>query len=374
LAIETGGAFLQLTGGSVSYGSIPAGGNAAGGGAHRVHILPTAPAGFQPRLRIDVTSDQDSWSDTFLLPVHTVAIEHYGHTWADPGPGGNGNGVVEAGETIDYTVDLRNIGDGPSPAVVGELRVLNATTGNPDPQVTVIDDTANFGTLDPVEHATGDFAFDLTGAAVPQNLRLELTVTDAYGERLTSLTDLTPPAGVDSLRAMGSVNAIRILWSPASAADLLGYDIFRSSAQGGPFVRVNAHTVTGSTFFENSPLPTLTRYYYKIAVRDSSANQGPLSATISASTNPPLAAGWPIETTQVTTSGPQIYDFDRDGQQELVMGSDYIYAWRANGSEVRDGDNDPRTSGPFSAFGFDPAIGFRSDAAIADLDRDGSFE
>jgi hypothetical protein len=341
---------------------------------HRVQILPGTPQGFQPRLRIDVTSDQAPWSDAFLLPVYTTAIEHYGHVWTDPAPGGNDNGVIEPGEAIDYTVEIRNVGDGQATGVEGRLRVLNAASGDPDPEVTVSDSLAAFGTLDPAERQVGEFAFALSGAAVPGDLRLELTVTGDYGPLALVLSDLSPPPGVDSLRALGSEHAIRILWEPAPVPDLFGYDIFRAAAEAGPYERVNDHTVHGNAFFEDSPLPTLTRYYYKIAARDSSSNQGPLSAVISASTNPPLATGWPIETAQVTTSGPQIYDFDRDGQAELVMGSDYIYAWRANGSEVRDGDGDPRTSGPFTALGYDPQIGFRSDAAIADLDRDGSFE
>jgi hypothetical protein len=372
LVVETGGTHVQVLGGPASYGTIAAGSTAVA--SHRVHLLPTAPPGFQPRFRIDVTSDQEPWSDTFLLPVYTVRIEHYGHVWSDPVPSGNGNGVIEPGESINYTVEIRNVGDGQATGVEGELRVLNAASGQTDPEVTVTDGLASFGTLDPNEREIGDFAFDLSGAAVPSELRLELTVSGTYGPLAVARTDLALPPSVDSLRAVGSVHAIRVMWDPASVADLLGYDIYRAPAAGGPYARVNSHTVVGSTFFEDSPLPTLTRFYYQIAVRDSSANQGPFSATISASTNPPLASGWPIETSQVTTSGPQIYDFDRDGLKELVMGSDYIYAWRANGTEVRDGDNDPRTSGPFTNLGFDPAIGFRSDPAIADLDRDGSFE
>jgi hypothetical protein len=156
--------------------------------------------------------------------------------------------------------------------------------------------------------------------------------------------------------------------------DLLGYDVYRATAPEGPFLRVNNHTVAGVTFFEDFPLPPLSRFHYKVAARDSSFNIGTLSDVISASTNPPLAAGWPIETGQSATSGPQIFDFDEDGQNELVTASDYIYAWHGNASEVRDGDNDPRTSGPFTTAGYDDQVGFRSDPAIADIDHDGTVE
>ena len=374
LQVESGAQYLSIQSGSVSYGTIPADGSSPGASAHLVRLEPNPPPGFLPRFRLDATSDQGSWSDIFVLPVHTMRIEHYDHLADDAMPNGNGNGIIEAGETIDYVVTVRNVGDGEAVGVEAELRVLNVLTGQPDPDVQVTDGTASYGDLDPLERASGAFAFALSGAAVPAELRIELTVEDAYDTLLLTRSDVAAPATVDSLRAIGSDDAIRLLWAPSPSPDVLGYDISRSTSPSGPFARVNLFTVAGASFYEDGPLPPMSRFYYKIAARDSSANTSAPSETISASTNPPLASGWPIETTQVTTSGPQIYDFDQDGSRELVMGSDYIYAWRANGNEVLDGDNDPRTSGPFSTSGFDATVGFRSDAAITNLDGIGSYE
>ncbi len=357
----------------VTYPNVPPGGTVHGQ-SHVVRVKMTAPLDFLPRFRIDLTTDQGNWSDIFVLPVYAVRTTQYAHAWSDPPPGGNGNALIEPGEDVGYTVELRNDGIGQGVGIEGRLRVLNRNTGLPDPAVTVTDGFAAYGTLDPGQRGSGSYAFSLGGSAVPALLRLELTVEDNYDTLRVDLTDLAIPGPVDSLRAIGSASSIRILWERNTDPDLLGFDIYRAASAAGPFTRVNAYTVDGISFYEDTPLAPLTRYYYKVAARDSSFNTGPLSAAISVSTNPPLAAGWPIETTQVTTSGPQIYDFDRDGRNELVMGSDYIYAWRADGLEVRDGDNDPRSSGPFTTWGYDIDNGFRGDPAIADLNRDGSFE
>ena len=62
------------------------------------------------------------------------------------------------------------------------------------------------------------------------------------------------------------------------------------------------------------------------------------------------------------------------GSLEAVIGSDCIYAWDSDGLELVDGDGDPRTSGILTMDGCDPLNGFRSDAAIVDLEGDGSLE
>ena len=374
LTVESGAQHIQILSGATSYSNIPPG-EVSSGSPHQVQILPSAPPGFLPRFRINATSGPDTWSDIFVLPVHAVVIEQYGHAWDDAPPGGNGNGVIEPGEAVGYTIELRNDGTGQAVDVEGRIRVLNAATGNPDPEVMVTDDFHSFGTMNVGERRTGSFAFALTLQAVPSALRLELTASDVYDTLAVQGSDFQVPGAVDSLRAIQSDDSIRILWAQAPAVtDLRGYDIYRATAPEGPFLRANDHTVIGITFFEDFPLPPLSRFHYKVAARDSSFNLGILSDVVSASTNPPLASGWPIETGQSTTTGVQVIDFDDDGQNELVTGSDYIYAWHGNGLEVRDGDNDPRTSGPFTLAGYDNQNGFRSDAAIADIDFDGALD
>jgi hypothetical protein len=372
LVAETGAEHLEILSGPVAYPDLDPGG--AGQGVHLVHILPTAPHGFQPRFRIDVTASQGTWSDLFVQPVYTVAIEQYGHQWLDPVPGGNGDGVIDPGEAIEYSVELVNYGVGQAVDVGGMLRVLDRTTLEPAPLVTVTDSTHAYGDLASGERASGDYAFNLDAAADPDQLLLELTIADSWAERAVQYSDLTPPGGVDSLRAIGSDVAITIKWAGAGDDDLYGYDILRAVDAAGPFERINQKTVVGITFFEDFGLPPLQRYYYRIAARDSSFNQGVPSDVIEASTNPPLHPGWPIEFGQSTTSGVKCIDLDGAAGLELVVGADCIYAWHADGTEVVDGDNDPRTSGVFTVDGCDELNGFRADAAVADLDLDGEDE
>jgi hypothetical protein len=66
-----------------------------------------------------------------------------------------------------------------------------------------------------------------------------------------------------------------------------------------------------------------------------------------------IRAGWPRSIVTTTTPGiwaaPAIGDLDLDGRYEIVvLGLDgRLYAWHADGSEVRDGDANPSTQGVF---------------------------
>jgi hypothetical protein len=95
----------------------------------------------------------------------------------DPLPGGNGNGVPEAGEAIVYRVTARNNGTGRADGAGLALRVLRRQTMQPDPQVTVTDGTSSFGNLVPgaVVQALDPLGFTIGAGAVVNDLLLELT-------------------------------------------------------------------------------------------------------------------------------------------------------------------------------------------------------
>ena len=376
LTVITGGTHTTIVDNSVSYGSIAPGGQSTGASNFLIDFAPDAPDAYQPVFQIVLTTGQGVFVDTFVLPVRGIELEHYSHLLTDPMPQGDGDGLPEPGETINYRVTLRNNGTGRASSVANTLRVLNRNTMQPDPSVTVLDGTASYGTLLPGQIVQGDqVSFALAGNAVVSNLLVELSFTDSQGPRGEQLSDLISPTAITGLHAEGSVRSIRLTWTPPTSPDVRGYDIFRSPTfPPGQFVRVNNHTAVGSAVFEDVNLNPLTRYYYYVVARDSSSNVSLQSGVLAANTTPPMAAGWPIEMGQGTSAGVVIDDLDHDGDFEIVTGADAIYAWHHDGLEIRDGDNNPGTSGVFSTDGQDPDAGFHATPAIADLTDDGDLE
>jgi hypothetical protein len=367
---------IAIAPGSVSYGTIAPGGSSQGTGAFVITIAETAPVAYQPVLTVTADGTPSGpWQDQVVLPLRRPYLEHYSHAVDDQAPRGDGDSVIEAGETIYYRVLLKNRGQDRATGVTGALAALQVSDHQPHPLVTVTDASSSFGTILPGASVLGDrFEFTLAGNCNPSTVLLELTLADDLGPVEVQLLDVLSPAVADSIRAFGSPTSIRLEWDRSVSADARGYDIYRSQNVGGPFTRINNFTVEGSSSYEDPNLSPLTRYYYQIVSRDSSYNASSPSLVISATTNPPAMAGWPIEIGQQSQSSVVLMNTSGGSDYELFTGGDYVYGWHADGTEIRDGDQDPRTNGPFAPGGYDPTRGFAATTALGDIDGDDDIE
>jgi hypothetical protein len=83
--------------------------------------------------------------------------------------------------------------------------------------------------------------------------------------------------------------------------------------------------------------------------------------------------GWPVTTSRRCWATPALGDLDHDGLDEVILPSanGYLYAWKADGTELIDGDNNPATQGIFAYLRASFAYG---SPALADLDYDRELE
>ncbi len=118
-----------------------------------------------------------------------------GHAVDDDGSGesaGNGDGVVNAGETIELAIDLENLGGGVAYGVVGML----SSTGQ---FVTIVDGDAEYGDIPGSESATsvGGYVIAVAPDAPDgEAVSVALTVTDARRETWELSLDLEVSAPV----------------------------------------------------------------------------------------------------------------------------------------------------------------------------------
>ena len=85
-------------------------------------------------------------------------------------------------------------------------------------------------------------------------------------------------------------------------------------------------------------------------------------------------AGWPQDTRDLCWASPVTGDFDGDGDVEIIAFDvrGILYAWHHDGTELRDGDSDPLTNGPFFYRDKSDTLGWHaSTPALADIDDDG---
>jgi hypothetical protein len=361
--VRTSDSFVTFTDSTASYGNIPSGSFASPDTAFLVNVSRSCPDQRDVVCTIQARDSADSvWTDQFVLKVYAPVLWHASHTIVDTLSGGNRDGQVDPGEQIEFSVTLRNLGAGSANQVVGHLSTL-------DPNITILDSLAFFGSIPACSSRTGDQFKFVCNNSLDHFFYLRLT--DTLGVNQITLFELTGPSTPSDLQATGSSSSISLVWQPDPESDLRGYNVYRSDNASGPYQKVNEYIVERISYFVNDGLLPYKKYYYKVTAQDSSGNESPPGQYVSVTTNPPLHVNAPFELgEQLTSSSPAIVDLDRNGTLEIVAGSDKIYAFEHDGAEYVDGDHDVLTWGVFSPEGEK----FSCSPAVADIDKDGSTE
>jgi len=278
---------------------------------------------------------------------------------------GDGDGIPESGETAAWSWRIGNEGTGSSRGVT--LRARTPAAG-----VTILDSVATVPDLAPGASAPADLPIRFSLSSPVVGRLFDLHLLDARGHaRVIPVSRDALPAAPTALQVSGSSEAsIALGWTAPPVPRLLGYHVYRALDDGSPLARVTPVPVRASAHYEDPGLALLTRYRFAVTAVDSSGNEGPQTAPIIASTTPPSVVGWPVEMGQPTSSNITLGDLDGDGKPELVVGSEFLYAFHSDGTEVRDGDANPVSTGIFSTL----LHNIPSSPAIADIDLDGTPE
>ncbi|UCF79189.1 MAG: VCBS repeat-containing protein [Candidatus Eiseniibacteriota bacterium] len=345
---------------TASYGDIAADSFEFPDTAFLVQVSRDCPDEHDIVCTIEARDSADSvWTDQFLLRVHAPQLWHASHVAVDTLGGGNGNGSVESGEEIEFLVTLENLGAGEANQVEGRLSTL-------DPNITVLDSVAVFGSIPAGSSTTGDQFRFVCNDDLEHVFYLRLF--DAVGLNEISTFELTYPAVPTGLLGLGSSSTISLRWDVNNAPDLAGYFVYRSDDSLGTYERINERIVERIAYYLDENLSPYARYYYKITAQDSSSNESAMSIYAAVTTNPPLHVNAPFELGEMlTSSSPALVDIDRSGDLEIICGSSKIFCFKHDGSEYIDGDNDVVTLGVFAAQGEN----FACSPAVADLEQDG---
>ncbi len=281
-----------------------------------------------------------TYRDTIVSEVRAPDVRPVLAGWSDY-PGGDGDGLVEAGESVTLTWTLFNAGRGRASGLTAQVEAVSG--------LTVVDGTGAWPDIAGLATGTATDALAVRAGSPAGAARGTLVIRDARGHEWRLGFDVTAPARPTITSVTSPTGGECLLrWSANAEADLLGYHVFRSLSPYDGFVRVTPEPLTGGALFRDSGLAPMTRYYYQVAAVDSSRLISPLSYASGVSTLPAERAGWPVELPVETSSHCAVGDVDGDGGLDVVLAADCIYAWDAEGVEVRDGDGDSQSLGPLN--------------------------
>jgi WD40 repeat protein len=299
-----------------------------------------------------------TWHDSFTCLVHAPKLEFVTLRRDDSPPYGNGNGTIEDGEAFLLFCTLKNYGTGEAVALTGVIRDLEGGFA-------ITDSVASYVDLAPLSEAENTAGWLLSEANTLVENNLAIEVTDAYGRAIADTVEMREPLAPSNITFDTSMGEDQILvrWFASLSGDVDRYRIYRAKTPGGPYTRANSDLVT-HTVYTDVGLDPATRYYYVVTAVDQSGNESPHSGEASASTNPPQLSGWPNLLTDPSSNSTAVGDIDGDGDLEVIVGNDRLYAWHHDGIEVRDGDGDGQSWGVFS----DQGENFLGPVALARLD------
>jgi hypothetical protein len=358
--LSTTDPLLTIITATVGHGFIAPGATDVPGTGFRVFAAANTPDGHEFPLWIEIADGAGRVStQSFQLTLAAPRLQHNRHVVIDQG--GDGDGRPDPGEFIAYYVKLQNIGNGSARQVTARLR-------NHDGLAQVVDSTSNWGDIPPEAEFQGDvLLFTVHDLAAI----LELRVSDLYGLRFIQRLDLVAPAPPIGLSGEGLTTSIKLRWTPSASADLLGYNVYRSTSPSGPFVRLNPYPTDRVSYYEDVQLPPFTTYHYEVSAVDSSGNESDRLPGVGATTTLPSHTIFPISVgAGLVSSSVAVGHLYPEYGLDIVAGGDVVYALHPDGTAPLDADGSGTTLGDFSTRGRK----FSAAPSIGDLDGDGQSE
>jgi hypothetical protein len=239
------------------------------------------------------------------------------------------------------------------------------------------DSLAAFPEIAPGESGVSDTVrFELVN---PTALTMNLLVEDMTGieprvilSRLLKLRQ-RPTAPVD-LRSTSEPSAVSLGWGgPPNTSYIWGYRVYRAANSAGPYERIGTGYVAGARVYKDENVPDAAEFWYRVAAVDSSGVEGRRSGVAFGVPSPKMLAGWPKDVPDSRDGCPTIENLSGAGDREIVVLSDVVHVFNADGGDYYDGDHNPATIGRFTP-DLPNGQNLLGKPAVADLDLDEQLE
>ncbi len=143
--LSTSDTNVTITSGSFNFGSIAAGETVTGQNAFALTVKNNVADQHNVFCQLILTDGTNIWNSTLLMTLNAPILTIGPVTVLDPAPGGNGNGILDPGESATLKIFTTNTGHAASSNTIAHLTVLPSSA----PYILVSNPTTYIGTLLP---------------------------------------------------------------------------------------------------------------------------------------------------------------------------------------------------------------------------------
>ncbi|MBM3404804.1 MAG: hypothetical protein FJY10_07940, partial [Bacteroidetes bacterium] len=262
-------------------------------GAATLNFAPLSTPGYAD-IVITKQNKQPHIGTIQVIPASGPYIVYASNVINDPTPGGNNNNQMDFGETNMLTVSMKNVGVQQATNVVATLSTAN-------PNITITDNTENYGNIDPNQTVARTDAFTYNVANnIPDQTVIAFDIDAVSGTNTwTSHFNITANAPVLAIGAM-SVS------DPAPGGNNNGILDPGETANLVIVTTNNGHAAVGNVFATlaivggSSPYLTINNSTFSVGTLSIG---GSVNATFSVTANASTPIGTPVDLTCTLTGG-----------------------------------------------------------------------
>ena len=147
--IHSNDEFVAIPDSTEFYGNVPAGSTITKTDGYAIEVAADVPDLHIIPFSVTATDGANNWTSNFSLRAHAPVFTLGSYTISDPG--GNNNGKLDPGETVDISIEINNEGSSGAVSVFGEL-------SSTDPNVVINTTTQAYGNIAAGETVTKTFS------------------------------------------------------------------------------------------------------------------------------------------------------------------------------------------------------------------------
>ena len=252
---------------------------------------------------------------------------------------GDGDGIIESGETVTLIPTVRNDGGGAS----GSATISIVTPGPAG--VTIVDGQAALPSVDVNGQLTASDGLVVT--VTDPSAVLTLSCVTALGVESTFAAELSPPQSPSNLAVASVTEAgVELVWDPTGAASYM----VERSIDGSAYQTVQVSAAGEGAYYQDASVATRTDYWYRVSSVSAIGTASAPSSAVKATTPPPELACFPFPVAGNTSGSLAVTDWNQDGTLDALIPMASVVALGANCREVVDGDNNIQTTGPMTDY------------------------